>query len=481
MITRQGDAPPYTTTRDSTGGRLVNALYRYRRRMPRSRAGDQPDPLEDLVAGLDVGAVRGLLVSAAEAHEDVARSVRLAAATDDERLGVLRTEVDAGLRTRRHLGYRESSGWASDAGPMVDSLAEAVATGPSRELVELLERAIGHVVKVILRADDSHGMIGDLARRLLDLHAEACDAGVADPVRLARWMVRFSFIDQDFFFVDPVRYADALGEAGLAAYRREADQRSAVSAGFAARHATERLAVLDGDVDRIIELMGGDLSAPHQFIQIAEAMGEIGRSDDVLSWARRGIAETSGWQLGRLYDLAAEVLADCGDGDGLLALRRDQHARMASASTYGLLRETAVVVGAWDVERAAARSVLAERDRGGLVDALLADGDIDEAWAAATRGEDWDPGGHRWWRLAEAREPTDPAAAMAVYLRVVDETLQTADRRAYRAAVRQLEAARRAADAAGERDRFDHHLEALRERYRRRPTMIKQLDQAGLH
>jgi len=38
-------------------------------------------------------------------------------------------------------------------------------------------------------------------------------------------MVRFRFDDQDFFEVDPVRYADALGELGLAAYRSEVKQR----------------------------------------------------------------------------------------------------------------------------------------------------------------------------------------------------------------------------------------------------------------
>ena len=70
-----------------------------------------------------------------------------------------------------------------------------------------------------MHADDSDGLIGDLARDLLALHARACDAGVADPVELAAWMVRFGFDDQDFFEVDPVRYANALGEDGLAAYR----------------------------------------------------------------------------------------------------------------------------------------------------------------------------------------------------------------------------------------------------------------------
>ena len=94
-----------------------------------------------------------------------------------------------------------------------------MATAPSRALVELLQRAVGHVVKVIMHADDSDGAIGDLAGDLLALHARACDAGVADPVALATWMVRFGFQDQDFFEVDPVRYASALGEDGLATYR----------------------------------------------------------------------------------------------------------------------------------------------------------------------------------------------------------------------------------------------------------------------
>lgn len=96
-----------------------------------------------------------------------------------------------------------------------------MASSPTEELVRLIERAVGRVVKVILRADDSDGQIGDLGRELLDVHALACDAGVADPVKLARvretrWMVRFASDDQDFFEVDPVRYASALGDSGLA-------------------------------------------------------------------------------------------------------------------------------------------------------------------------------------------------------------------------------------------------------------------------
>ena len=40
-------------------------------------------------------------------------------------------------------------------------------------------------------------------------------------------------------------------------------------------------------------------------------------------------------------------------------------------------------------------------------------------------------GWRRLAQLAEAREPADPAGAMGVYLRLVETTLQTADRKAY--------------------------------------------------
>ncbi|MCU0309027.1 MAG: hypothetical protein MUE51_14930 [Thermoleophilia bacterium] len=289
--------------------------------------------LEDLVESLPEEDVRRLLVAAAETHEDVARAVRLAAADDGERLAVLRAAVDDRLRLRRHLDYWGSSRWAEDAAPVVSALAAQVAAGPSPELVLLLQRAAGHLVKAIMRADDSDGLIGGLARDVLDLHLACCGAGVADPDALARWMVRFSFEEQDFFELDPVDYAPALGETGLAVYRREVAARSGPGeirapalhdpyAGYpshAARYAAERLAVLDRDVDRLIALLGEDLSAPHQFIRVVEAMVELGRWDDALAWARRGIAETTGRQVAKLYDLAA----------GLLTERDDPNARRA--------------------------------------------------------------------------------------------------------------------------------------------------------
>lgn len=302
--------------------------------------------LGEVVRDLSIKLLREVVVSAADRHDDVERHVRLAAARVEGDLAQLRVEVDRGLRTRRFLGYRESSEWARAARPVVEELRMVAVSCPSRDLVVLLERAVGHVVKVILHADDSDGMIGDLVRELLEVHAVACDAGVADPVKLAGWMVRFSCDDQDFFEVDPVRYASALGEYGLLAYRRAIERREDGERVFAVRWARERLAVLDGDGERIVALLGGDLSAPHQFIGVCEAMLELGREDEVLLWAARGIAETDGWQVGKLYDLACGVHEGRSAALEVLRLRREQHERMASASTYSGLRRAAETTGA---------------------------------------------------------------------------------------------------------------------------------------
>jgi uncharacterized Zn finger protein len=447
--------------------------------MVRSVAGGPDDELNVIVERLGDGTVQRLLLDAAARHGDVARTIRLAGATPTDRLTSLRSELD-GLQTRRHLGYRESMEWADDATTVVDEITATAQTAPSRDLLKLVELALNRVVKVIMHADDSSGAIGEVARQLLVAHERICDAGVADPKALAKWMIRFSFDDQDFFNPDPVRYAPALGDDGLALLRRAIDDRPATSdRDFAVRYMQERLAVLDGDIDRIVELLGGDLTGTYQFIRVAEAMLELGRGDDALAWARRGIESTSGWQVAKLYDIAAEAIADRGDPAAVVELRREQHEQMPSSTTYALLKTAAASTDAWPTEQTAARRVLAARDVGGLVDALLRDGDADAAWDAAT-GSTAELGDQRWSQLAEAREVTEPAAALGVYLRLIESTLQTADRRAYRSAAKQLKRAQKAAAAAGLVDEFDEHLAALREQHRRRPSLMEILDKAGL-
>ena len=436
------------------------------------------EPLDGLVNSFARDQLAELILDAAARHEDVARAVRLAAARRDGDLGVLRKEVDRALRTRRFLDYWGSMEWAQAGHPVVAELERAVQIASSRELVELLQRAVGHVAKVIQRADDSSGLIGDLERELLDLHARACDAGVADPVKLAAWMIRFRFGDQDYFEVDPVRYAAALGEAGMVAYRTAVEQIDDADS-YGVQYVRERLAVLDRDIEAIVQLHGGDLTNMFQFLHVAEAMVEIDRDDLVLEWTSRGIAETDGFQIGGLYDLACETHTRLGQPLEVLRLRRSHHERAPSSSTYAALRKAADAADAWEIERPAARAVLELRDVRGFIDALLSDDDRDLAWRTAVAAPPEALDATQWLRLAASREREHPADAVAIYQAVAEEVLQEADRRAYSNGVRILKKGAKAANAAGLDDDFSIFIGRMREQYRRRPTLIAMLDKAG--
>jgi hypothetical protein len=445
----------------------------------RARQSHAQAPIEALIAALTADELREIVSAAVDDHGDVESHVRLIAARAEAGLAQLRAEVDCGLRTRRFLSYRETGAWARSARPIVAELDTAVDEAPSPELVELLQRAVGHVVKVIHHADDSNGTIGDLARHLLGLHARACDAGVADPVKLAKWMVKFRFTDQDFFEADPVRYAGALGEVGLAAYRSAVAEYDGADS-FAVRYARERLAILDGDVEQIVSQLGGDLSTPYHFIRIAEAMAELGLHDEVLVWATRGIERTSGWQVAQLYGLASAAHTHREEPLEVLALRRMQHERMPSTSTYRLLRDAAEALDAWPVEQGAARATLQQADVRAFVEVLLGDGETELAWSIAAVAARGAVGSDLWLRLAEAREPEHPADALPVYERLADEQLERAERRAYRSAAWLLKRSQAAAQAAGISNEFGEHLARLRDQHRRRPSLIAILDKAGL-
>ena len=111
---------------------------------------------------------------------------------------------------------------------------------------------------------------------------------------------------------------------------------------------------------------------------------------------------------------------------------------------------------------------------------LLADGDADLAWRAATGGPTEEVDANLWLRLAATREVDHPADAMEVYERVVDEVLVTTGRGAYASAVRILKRARSVARAADQLPGFMANVARLRETHRRRPTLIQMLDKAGL-
>ena len=113
-------------------------------------------------------------------------------ALDDRCVESLADAVLPLIRTRADL-HRWSSSRQHGAvmHEAVDLLEQAVPTGDPVELHAVTHRALTSAIKVIARADDSAGVIGDACRRLLDLHPRTAAAASTPPSRLVDWMIAF--------------------------------------------------------------------------------------------------------------------------------------------------------------------------------------------------------------------------------------------------------------------------------------------------
>ena len=123
-----------------------------------------------------------------------------------------------------------------------------------------------------------------------------------DPVALAERLFELEMESEFGAFHQAVAvYADVLGEAGRAAYRRLAETAwakvPALGPGdqdpnrYGGRYRItsimEAVARADGDLEALVAVKSRDLSLPHAFLEIAELYQEAGNADRALEWAER--------------------------------------------------------------------------------------------------------------------------------------------------------------------------------------------------
>lgn len=226
-----------------------------------------------------------------------------------ERLVLVSTLADAVLpliRPRSDLyRYSAANAHGRDMHEAVDILESAIPATDPAEIYSVTHKALASALKVIARADDSAGIIGDACRRLLELHPRAAAAARTPVAKLVDWMMKFQFDDEvDYFELDPVAYAPALGDVGMASYRKRLTE---IEAKLGPRPAdrwnsghshecftldwnAQRLAVLDHDIDAIIRTHAKDRKVAAWLEDTAEALeeiGEIGEIDLAIDWAKQ--------------------------------------------------------------------------------------------------------------------------------------------------------------------------------------------------
>ncbi|MGO1508756.1 MAG: DUF6880 family protein [Microbacterium sp.] len=396
------------------------------------------------------------------------------------------------IRTRAELHrWGAANAHGKQMHDAIDALESALPETDPGEAYQVAHKALASAITVIARADDSSGIIGDACRRLLALHPRLAAAASVPASKLVPWMIRFQFDgDVDYFELDPVTYAAALGDKGIAGYRsRLVEIRGQLSPEPGSlvshdpdRHArwvlewnARRLAVLDRDVDEVIRTHARDRKVAAWLHQTAEALEEIGETDLAVDWARQAVNFDRGHQSLRASEYWCKLLGTHRPGE-LLDARVYVFRRWPSALTASRLHTA--VGAAWPEYEDEVMDALAPRPSDAVTFTLTTLKDPARAWRLAhDLGLDSE---HAWSELVKAYERVDPLAVLPVHRQLVESTLVHAGASHYRDAARRLARMRRIATGTEQADTVDAFIAELRDTHRRRPRLQQEFDLAQL-
>jgi uncharacterized Zn finger protein len=395
------------------------------------------------------------------------------------------------LPRRGYVDYSEAYSYASDVSKAAAAIADLIDAGGAADAIVIAREAIGLLAEALPLVDDSSGVVGDAGSELLSVHLLACGAAPPDPVSLAGYLAGLLLHDNSGLVPDLGDYAGLLGEQGLArVHARIAAAHAEDPQDLRAKRLMEAVARAQGDVDALVAIYAADLDdRGWSHLHIARELDEVGRGDEALGWAERGLRDAAHPDQ-RLIDYLAGRYAAAGRHDDVLRLRRDRFQAERTLANYQALRQAATDLGTWPAERGKALALLREDARhlrvrvpwawGGpvLVDALFDDGDLDAAWAAAREAPATTD--TQWLRLAGALAATRPADALAVYLRTVESLSQLTGNDVYQRIAALLLSARACHEALDTMTEFRRYVAALRAGQKRKRNLIKILDEHGL-
>ena len=401
--------------------------------------------------------------------------------------------------TRRDLwDWRKVQDYAFEAEQAVPLLADMAEDYGAVGVIPVVQKAISSTFRVLMRCDDSGGLIQLVIQDLLTLHAELCAQSPPPPAALTAWIQKQQFGELGGYFqMDVLDYADALGAAGIARFEAQLDKRrQALTTPFDGRPEREfthddewhtrrtvlynlqRLAVLHRDEEAIVRTYGGDLPRAHLRADAAKALREAGFLDRAIVVAQEGMTLPGG----------PHQQQECGELWAAMAIEAGTGAADAASQVFERW-PTASNAAAWEPAAGSAWQQLREhaidrmRERPWeLVAFLLGTDDIARAWLEGLRASENGKSLHlqQWDDLVDRYSKIDAVAVLPVMAQLIDDRLVEANTRAYPDAVRRMKKLRVAARAAGRPEIADDYLAELRRRYARRPSLIKRMDAAGL-
>jgi uncharacterized Zn finger protein len=470
--------------------------------------GDAAPTLDDARAHLETlpqGELVDILIDHAHDDEALARKLLLRAATPESAMAdvaSLRVLIKQAFAHREFVPYREVWGYVRGIEEAIDVLEAQLEQGDGGVVVDLAEHALKLAEGALDHVDDSGGQMGDAIARLEELHLDACIRAQPDPKALAERLFAWE-LDGPWDVLDQavIRYAEVLGDTGLARYRELAEEAWAevpklapgkdTSERYGARFRITRimqaLAQSSGNLADLIAVEERDLSIGYRFLQIAELCREHGEDDAALEWAERGMAAFSEDPDPRLRAFLVEEYRRRGHSEDAREHSVQAFSARPTLENYRELATDAKALGEWEERRSWALSLLRQpepdppgamrhpslrgRGRSELVRVLLWEGDAGAAWQAANEGGCTPD---LWLKLADLRRAEHPKDAIGVYRRHVEDVIAGKDKRAYAEAVRLIDETMRALYAeSGRPEDFDAYVEEVRTPHKPKRNLMK--------
>ena len=441
------------------------------------------------------------------AHDDEALACKLllrtatpASAKAD--VASLRALIEQAFAHGEFVPYREVWGYVRGIEEAIDVLEAQLEQGDGGDVVELAEHALKLAEGALDHVDDSGGQMGDAITRLEELHLDACTRAEIDPTALAERLFAWELNGPwDVLDQAVIRYAEVLGDTGLARYRELAekewagvpklapgeDSRERYRSRFRITRIMEALAQQSGSLADLIAVEERDLSIGYRFLQIAELCREHGEGDMALEWAERGMAAFTEDPDPRLRTFLIEECRRRERSADALELSAPAFEARPTLESYRELATDAKALGEWEERRRSAVSLLGRpkpdppgatqhpslRGRGcsELVRVLIWEDDADAAWQAANEGGCTPD---LWLELADLRRPEHPEDALGVYRRHVEDVIAGKNKRAYAEAVRLIDETMRALFAeSGRSEDFDAYVEEVRTAHKPKRNLMK--------
>lgn len=472
----------------------------------------EPD-IETFLMRLDKTELVAMLLEQVDEDERLERRLRVRAARSAggaPDLSVWKAALDSAVAVDDYVSYREAHDYAAGIEDVIDNLEDLLREGQAESVMRLAEHGVGSVEEAMQYADDSDGWLGGCLYRLQELHLQACERARPDPEDLAERLFDLE-IESDFdtFYGAAATYADILGPAGRAAYRRLAEAAWAELPELVPgddnpdRYGRRRiitnimttLTEESGDLDALVAIKSRDLSTANDFLDIAQLYDRAGDHDQALDWAERGFRafpDVPHWQ--GLLTFIADEYQRRGRHDDALALVWRAFDIDPSLRTYQQLNEYADRAGSWpdwrDKALSASRDRIAAaapvprgtwrrgafRDHSLLVEIFLAEGDAEAAWREAEAGGCDD---RLWLELAKARERSHPDDAVRVYRARVDRLLRNPVGHTYEEPVGLLAGIEGLLVNSGKPAAFADLIAEIRDTHRRKRNLMRALDDKG--